>query len=124
MKILSVDDSRVIRRIIAGTVDVLGHEFLEADDGVSALAILEREHQNIGLALLDWNMPHMDGYTLLCKMKEDVRFKGIPVMMVTTEGEKSKVVAAISAGAANYVVKPFSQEDLAAKIMESLGMGA
>lgn len=123
MKILSVDDSVTIRRIIQSSVDVLGFGFLEAGNGVEALTVLDREHADIALVLLDWNMPFMDGYTLLCKMKEDDRYRQIPVTMVTTEGEKSKIAQAIAAGATNYLVKPFSQEDLTTKIMESLGLG-
>ncbi len=88
MKILSVDDSQTIRRIIRGAVEVLGHGFLEARDGFETLAVLEKEHPEIGLVLLDWNMPNMDGYALLTKMKADSRFHGIPVTMVTTEGER------------------------------------
>ena len=123
MKILSVDDSATIRRIIHNITDVLGYDFLEAKDGVEALEILEKEYADIGLVLLDWNMPNMDGFTALKRIKADERYKNIPVTMVTTEGERTKVVQAVSAGASNYLVKPFSQEDLSTKIMESLGLG-
>ena len=120
MKILSVDDSATIRRIIHNSVDVLGYDFVEARDGVDALKVLENEYKEVSLALLDWNMPNMDGYSLLQAMKKDERFKNIPVLMVTTEGERSRIAQAISAGAVNYLIKPFSNEDLTAKIMESL----
>jgi two-component system chemotaxis response regulator CheY len=123
MKILSADDSLMIRRIIKNAVDTLGYEFCEAKDGVEALDVLEKNIGDIGLVLLDWNMPKMNGIEVLRKIKADDRFKALPVMMVTTEVERAKVVEAISAGAANYVMKPFSHEDLIAKIMQCLGMG-
>jgi len=122
MKILCVDDSAAIRRIIRNSVDVLGFETIEAADGVQGWETLEKMGSEINLVLLDWNMPNLDGYSLLTKIKGDPRFAGIPVTMVTTEGERSKVVQAIKAGARNYLIKPFSAEDLKTKIMESLGM--
>ncbi len=123
MKILSADDSVMIRKVIKNAVEVLGFGFLEAKDGVEAIEVLDKEYSDVGLILLDWNMPRMNGLDVLKKVKSDERFKGIPVMMVTTEVERAKVIEAISNGAKNYVMKPFSHEDLMAKIMQSLGMG-
>lgn len=123
MKILSVDDSFVIRRIITDAVSVIGFDVVGAANGQEALDVLEREHTDINLILLDWNMPVMDGYTTLCNIRADERFSGIPVMMVTTEAERENVVRAIQAGANNYLCKPFSPQDLTTKVMESLGMG-
>ena len=65
----------------------------------------------------------MDGMQTLQALKANDKFRRIPVTMVTTEIDRHKVVAAISAGAKNYVMKPFTQETLVGKIMESLGMG-
>jgi two-component system chemotaxis response regulator CheY len=123
MKILSADDSIMIRKVIKNAVDVLGYDFLEAKDGQEALDIMEKEYADVGLVLLDWNMPRLNGLEVLKKLKADDRFKPIPVMMVTTEVERAKVIEAVSAGAKNYVMKPFSHEDLMAKIMQCLGMG-
>ncbi|MFH0920652.1 MAG: response regulator [Fibrobacterota bacterium] len=122
MKILSADDSAMIRRVIRGAVEMIGHELVEAADGREALEILELRHAEIGLLLLDWNMPRLDGFSVLQKVKADPRFSRIPVIMVTTEVERTKVVEAIRAGAKNYVMKPFSQADLVSKIMETIGM--
>lgn len=123
MAILAVDDSRIMRRLISGAIEVLGYEMLEAGNGVEALEVLEKSHEEIDLILLDWNMPEMDGFTALQKIQEDERFKNIPVMMVTTESERENMVKAIQAGAKNYLSKPFTQEDLTSKIAECLGMG-
>ena len=122
-KILAVDDSRMMLRIIAAAIEMLEHEPLQAANGKEALAVLEHAHQDVALVLLDWNMPVMDGLATLKAIRADDRFSSIPVMMVTTEGERENVVAAIKSGANHYLIKPFSQQDLATRILESLGHG-
>lgn len=123
MKILSVDDSSIIRKIMRGAVEVLNYDFLEAQDGFDALAVLEAEYKNIELILLDWNMPGMNGLELLEKIKDNLKYKRIPVMMVTTESEKENIVKAIQTGAINYLTKPFTIEEMIKKILECLGKG-
>ncbi len=124
MKLLTVDDSLVMRQLIVQNAKTLGLETAEARDANEALAVLEREGDSISVILLDWNMPGMNGYELLKRIKQDSRWAKIPVMMLTTEGQKSSVVAALKAGAVNYMIKPFAQEDLSIKIMQCLGQGA
>lgn len=123
MKVLSVDDSAMIRKIIRGAVEVLDGDLLEASDGIEALELLEEEYRSIDLILLDWNMPRLDGMEVLKKLKADNRFRAIPVMMVTTESERSNIVKAIQHGAVHYLVKPFTIQELVKRIMESLGKG-
>ncbi|MBF0621714.1 MAG: response regulator [Magnetococcales bacterium] len=123
MKLLTIDDSRTIRRVISDIGTTLGYEVLEAENGRMALDVLTESGQEIGLILLDWNMPGMNGLEVLQTVKGDARWQHIPVMMVTTEGEKEYIVKSIQAGAAHYLTKPFTQEDMAARIMETLGMG-
>ena len=120
-KVLSVDDSGVMRRIIGRTVDVLGYGFLEASNGVEGLGVLARHHADIALIILDVNMPEMDGFEFLERIKANPDFKSIPVMMLTTESERGKIIQAIKAGAVNYICKPFTPEDLTVKITDSLG---
>lgn len=122
MKILSADDSMIMRRIIKGAVDVLGYDFIEAVDGNDAMEKIEANYEDLNLILLDWNMPGLDGFSVLLKVKADPRFNHIPVTMVTTETEKGKIAEAVKNGAINYVIKPFSQEDLITKILDSLGV--
>lgn len=123
MKILTVDDSRMIRMIIVNTLKSLGYEALEAANADKALEVLQISSNEIGLILLDWNMPGMNGYDLLKLIKSSDKYKHIPVMMVTTEGERKNVIKAIQSGADNYLTKPFTPEDLSIKIMECLGIG-
>jgi len=123
LKILSVDDSAIIRKIIRNGVELLDYEFIEAGDGQEALAILEESYNDIGLILLDWNMPGMDGLDFLQKIKENSVMQYVPVMMVTTESEKENIIKAIQAGAINYMVKPFTIEELTKKIVECIGEG-
>lgn len=123
MKLLSIDDSKTIRRILSGVGGMLGFEVLEAENGEVGLSVLEEHAQEVGLIMLDWNMPGMTGLEVLKIIKADVRWQHIPIMMVTTEGEKSYIVQAIQAGAVHYQTKPFTQEEMAVRIMEALGMG-
>ena len=121
MKLLVVDDSSVIRKVIKAAADVLQMETVEAGDGIEALEKLAEFYKEIDLVLLDWNMPEMNGYDVLVEIKTSDNYKHIPVMMVTTEGQQSSIVAAVRAGANNYLVKPFTVEELETKIVECLG---
>ena len=123
MKLLVVDDSSVIRKVIKAAADMLKMEVVEAQDGIEALEVLASVYKEIDLILLDWNMPEMSGYDVLIKIKNYDMYKHIPVMMVTTEGQQINIVAAIKAGASNYLVKPFTVEELESKILECLGKG-
>ena len=117
MKILLVDDSRTIRNIQKNTLKTIGHtDITEASDGIEALACISQERPE--LMLVDWNMPNMDGITLIKKVRETD--KELPIIMVTTEAEKSRVLEAVKAGVNNYVVKPFTAETLAAKITQTM----
>ena len=123
MKILIVDDSSVMRKVIKAAADVLDLETEEAQDGIEALTILSEKHNEIDLVLLDWNMPGKTGFEVLEEIKSSDLYKTIPVMMVTTEGHKTSIVAAVRAGADNYLVKPFTVDELESKIVECIGKG-
>lgn len=115
MRILLVDDSSTMRRIEKNTLEKLGHtDIVEAGDGLEAIAKLQGG--GFDLVLMDWNMPNMTGIEALKKIKADATLKSIPVIMVTSESEKTKIMEAIQAGASNYVVKPFQAEVLQEKI--------
>ncbi len=117
MNILLVDDSRTIRNIQKNVLKQLGHtDIVEAEDGVKALAIFKQQPPD--LMLVDWNMPNMDGITLIRKVRETD--KTVPIIMCTTEAEKSRVLEAIKAGVNNYIVKPFTVESLGEKISQTM----
>lgn len=120
MKILVVDDSRTMRRIIGTALKGMGYSaasILEASDGVEALAVLREADYAVDIILVDWNMPNMDGLALLKQLQAVDRLKDIPVIMVTGEAQKDRVLEAIQAGARNYIVKPFTPETLRQKIL-------
>jgi len=115
VRALVVDDSRAIRSIIGKTVRELGFEVLEAGHGVEALARLA-EHGKVDLILVDWNMPEMNGFDFLCKVRENLDWKDTVIMMVTTETEMSQMQRALEAGANEYVMKPFTKDVLREKL--------
>jgi two-component system chemotaxis response regulator CheY len=117
MKILLVDDSSVIRNIQKNILSRIGDfEIDEAADGVEALKQMESVVPD--LVLVDLNMPNMDGLTFV----KEVRGGGskVPMIMVTTEAERCRVLDAVKAGVNNYVVKPFTPDVLAEKINETI----
>ncbi|MCE2931190.1 MAG: response regulator [Vampirovibrionales bacterium] len=118
--ILSVDDSRLIRKIMTGPIQALGYEILEASDGLECLEQLKAHAKEVELVLLDCNMPNLDGIETLKAIKADSALSHIPVMIVTTEGEREKMIGAIKAGASQYLTKPFTEDDLLTKMMECL----
>jgi two-component system chemotaxis response regulator CheY len=116
MRILLVDDSSTMRRIQKNQFIGLGiPDVIEAENGEDAWNRL-LENMPIDLILLDWNMPVMDGYTFLKKVRAVDAYKTVKIIMCTSESEKSRVVDALKAGANNYIVKPFSPESLKEKL--------
>lgn len=120
MKILLVDDSRTMRAIEKKILVTLpgGADFAEAGDGLEALTAVAAAGGSFDLILIDWNMPNMDGITLVHKLRE--KDKTTPLIMCTTEAEKSRVIDALKAGVNNYVVKPFTPEVLLGKVNQTL----
>ncbi len=115
IKILVVDDFSTMRRIVKNLLRQLGYIHIEeAEDGAQAYSKLK--NGGFGFVISDWNMPNMDGLALLKKIRSDEELKDVPVLMVTAEAEKDKVVTAIQAGVNNYIVKPFTGEVLKEKI--------
>lgn len=121
MRVMLVDDSKTIRRIQRSILEQLGYtEIEEACDGQDALSRVSAFQPT--LILLDWNMPNMDGITFLKTFRQ--RDTTTPVIMVTTEAEKTRVIEAIRAGVNNYVVKPFTPDLLQQRIKETLERNA
>ncbi len=117
MKILIVDDSSTMRRIIKNTLMRIGYnDLVEASDGAEGLASL----QGVDLIITDWNMPNMDGLTMVKSIRKHPNYKNVPIIMVTTEAAKEDIVEAIKNGVNNYIVKPFTPETLKQKIEQTL----
>ncbi len=124
LKFLVVDDFSTMRRIVRNLLKELGFTNVEeAEDGAVALAKLREG--SFGFVVSDWNMPNMDGLTLLQNVRADARLKSLPFLMITPEAKKENITAAIQSGASNYIVKPFTvatlQEKLD-KIFEKMGV--
>ncbi len=115
LKFLVVDDFSTMRRIVRNLLKELGYTSVdEAEDGAAALAKLKRESFNFVIS--DWNMPVMDGLTLLQSIRADPALAALPVLMVTAEAKKENIIAAAQAGASGYIVKPFTAATLDEKI--------
>lgn len=113
MKVLVADDSGVMRKIIIRSLAACGvTEVVEAADGKIGWDLFQTE--SVDLVLTDWNMPEMTGLEFL----REIRNSGstVPVIMITTEAEKSKVIEAIQAGVTDYLSKPFEQDELRDKL--------
>jgi two-component system chemotaxis response regulator CheY len=120
MRALVIDDSRTMRRIVAGALGRLGYETVEAGDGQEALDVLEAGGR-YDLACIDWNMPVMDGLTFVTNVRANPRWRSVTLMMVTTESEHGQIVRALAAGAHEYMIKPFTPDALRDKL-ELLGL--
>ena len=115
MRALIVDDSRTMRVILGRILRELEFEVDEAPDGREALALLATKSQP-DVALVDWNMPEMNGFELVQAVRANRAFDNIRLMMVTTETELAHVAKALEAGADEYVMKPFTKDAIRDKL--------
>lgn len=122
MKVLVVDDSLVMRRIITNHLRALGYSnIFEAENGKKALQILEKEQ--VGLIFSDWCMQVMHGIEVLRSVRKNEATKNIPFIMVTAEAQPHLILEAIRAKVSDYVVKPFTREDLRESIEKVFALG-
>ncbi|HNY39590.1 MAG TPA: chemotaxis response regulator CheY [Zoogloea sp.] len=126
MKFLVVDDFSTMRRIVRNLLKELGFTNVdEAEDGQIALQKLNS--LPFDFVVTDWNMPNMDGLTLLQNIRATPSLKHLPVLMITAEAKKENIIAAAQAGASGYIVKPFTAATLSEKlekIFEKMGKKA
>ena len=116
--VLIVDDSAMLRRIVNDALDILDFKVLEAE---SAMAGQEQlENHEVDLIILDWVMPEKSGYDFFLELKEHEEFSTIPVIMLSAEDGKDMMLKAIRAGIRHYVTKPFTHEDLLARVVQVL----
>lgn len=121
MRALVIDDSAVIRTVLTRILTGLGFEVVTAGHGKEALERLS-EGARFDIALVDWNMPEMNGYEFIKSVRASVDWRDLPLMMVTTETEMEQVVRALAAGANEYLMKPFTAEMVQEKL-QILGIG-
>jgi two-component system chemotaxis response regulator CheY len=112
---LVVDDSRAIRSMLRRLLQGLGFEVAEAGNGAEALQRLE-DGDTIDLALVDWNMPIMDGLEFVKALRADRRFSDVVVLMVSSESDPAKVARALMKGADDYIIKPLTADVLVSKL--------
>jgi len=115
VRALIVDDSKTMRVILGRILRELEFEVQEASDGREALALLATKSQP-DVALVDWNMPEMNGFELVQAVRANRAFDNIRLMMVTTETERAHVAKALEAGADEYVMKPFTKDAIRDKL--------
>ena len=124
LKFLVVDDFATMRRIVRNLLKELGFTNVEeAEDGAVALSKLRGG--GFEVVVSDWNMPNMDGLTLLQTMRADAELKSLPFLMITAEAKKENIAAAVQAGASSCIAKPFTAatlQDKLDKIFERMGI--
>jgi two-component system chemotaxis response regulator CheY len=116
MRAIVIDDSRAIRLILRRIVGQAGFEVIEAEDGKQAMDVLAGLDGSPELALIDWNMPNMNGLEFVAAVRSEQRLRDMTLVMVTTESEQSQVARALAAGAHEYVIKPFTSDALLEKL--------
>ena len=115
MKIMVVDDMSTMRRIVKNILKQLGFSNIEeAENGKDAFEKIKQG--GFGFVVSDWNMPVMTGIELLRAIRSDAELKTLPVMLVTAEAQKENIIEAVQAGVSNYIVKPFTAEQIQEKI--------
>jgi len=118
-RILAVDDSAAMRQMVGITLTGAGHEVQQAADGREALQIAER--QTFDLVITDVNMPVMDGLTLVRHLRNLPSYRGVPLLVLTTEATTERKLEGKAAGATGWLVKPFNPDRLLATVAKVLG---
>ena len=113
-RILVVEDEPSIQELISVTLTRTGHDPLRAADAETALRLLQAELPD--LVLLDWMLPGQSGIDLARRLRADERTRGVPIIMLTARGDEQSKVTGLETGADDYVTKPFSPRELAARI--------
>lgn len=118
-KILVVDDSAAIRQSVTFVLQQEGFETVEASDGADGLEKIKSNP--VDMVISDVNMPNMDGITMVSRIREITSFKFIPIIILTTESQSSKMDEGKAAGATGWIVKPFTSEKLLAVVRKLIG---
>lgn len=114
MKVMIVDDSSFVRKGVGRILEKLGHEVSSAVDGADCLEKVKEQLPDA--ILMDWNMPVMDGFEALLKLRSNPDYAGLKILMMTTENSAEKIEQAMTAGADEYIMKPFTEDILQQKL--------
>ncbi|MBM9593597.1 response regulator [Roseitranquillus sediminis] len=117
--ILTVDDSRSIRDMIAFALEPQGYRVVKAEDGKDGLAKARAERPD--MIVTDLNMPVMNGIEMIRELRADASFNGLPIVMLTTEAQKEKMLEGKQAGATGWIVKPFDEAKITGVVAKLLG---
>ena len=112
MTVLTVDDSRTMREMLRLALADAGFRVVQAEDGVHGLEVLQAEAERPQVIVTDINMPRMDGFGFIEEVRGDQRYRGIPILVLTTESDAEKKNRARMAGATGWIVKPFNPDKL------------
>ncbi len=118
-KILSVDDSVSIRQMVKLTLAAAGYEIVEAADGAEALA--KARTAPVDMVITDLNMPNLNGLTLIAELRKLPAYRGVPIILLTTESTPEMKAAGKNAGATGWITKPFRQDQLIGVVRKVLG---
>jgi two-component system chemotaxis response regulator CheY len=119
-RIITVDDAQTMRRLVGYTLRGVGHDVIEAQDGVDALRVLEK--QGVDLVITDVNMPNMDGLELVRRLRALPKFRATPILLLTTESDPEKKKQGKEAGATGWITKPFQPDQLVAAVAKVTGL--
>lgn len=122
LKILTVDDSRVMRQMLKMTLSEAGYEVYQAEDGVNGIEVLD-EIGTLDVIITDINMPRMDGFGFMQRVRDIAAYKGTPILVLSTESGDDKKARARAAGASGWIVKPFNAEKLLGAVRRVTGKG-
>jgi two-component system, chemotaxis family, chemotaxis protein CheY len=111
-----IDDSKAMRKILRKFLEDLDFSVLEAGNGQEALDVLDSADSVPELALIDWNMPEMNGLEFVVEARNRPEWRSMTLVMVTTESEHSQIVRALASGAHEYVIKPFTKDGMIDKL--------
>lgn len=117
--VLTVDDSASIRSAVAFALEPKGYKVVQAADGREGLAALKSNAVN--LVITDLNMPNMNGIEMIRAVRGDRSFDGVPIVLLTTESQKDKMMEGKQAGAAGWIVKPFDEQKICAVVAKMIG---
>jgi two-component system chemotaxis response regulator CheY len=113
---LVVDDSRAMRMVLRSDLEQIGFTVIEAGNGMEGLDAMRSAPRVPDLALVDWNMPEMDGLEFVTAVRAETAWRSMTVMMVTSESEKGRVLQVLTAGAHEYLMKPFQHGAMVDKL--------